>query len=175
MGKVSVKENKKIYQIIRESKGYTREQASDLIDGMEAYRLNKIENDAIPTPDEVFNMSKAYQAPELCNFYCANECRIGKETGAKELKFKDLSNIVLGMLNKLHSMDEQKDRLISISADGNVDDDELEEFYNIQVELSQMSELIDTLKKWTNKMINDGKIDEKRYEEVAKKHANLQK
>ena len=73
------------------------------------------------------------------------------------------------------SMDEKKDRLISISADGNVDDEELEEFYNIQVELNQMSELIDTLKIWTNKMIYDGKIDEKRYEEVAKKHANLQK
>ena len=142
---------------------------------MEPYRLNKIENEVTPTPDEVFNMSKAYKTPELCSYYCANECRIGKETNAKEIKIKDLSNIVLGMLNKLHAMDEKKEELISISADGDVDDEELEDFYNIQIELIQMAELIDTLKVWTDKMIYEGKIDEKKYKELQHKKANLLK
>ena len=61
MGKASVKENKKIYQLVREELNLTREAASELIDGMEPYRLNKIENEALPTPDEVYNMSKAYK------------------------------------------------------------------------------------------------------------------
>ena len=72
MGKASIKENKKIYQKLREECGYTREKASEIIDGMEPYRLNKIENEVTPTPDEVFNMSKAYKTPELCSYYCAN-------------------------------------------------------------------------------------------------------
>ena len=175
MGKASIKENKKIYQLIREEQNMTREAASEKIDGMEPYRLNKIENEATPTPDEVYNMSKAYKRPDLCSYYCANECRIGKETEAKELKIKDLSNIVLGMLNKLHTMDANKEKLISISADGDVDDDELEDFYNIQVELNQMAELIDTLKIWTNKMIYEGKIDEKKYKDLQNKKTNLPK
>ena len=175
MGKASIKENKKIYQLIREENELTREAACELIDGMESYRLNKIENEAIPTPDEVYNMSKAYKRPDLCSYYCANECRIGKETDVKELKIKDLSNIVLGMLNKLHTMDEKKEKLISISADGDVDDEELEDFYNIQEELKQMAELIETLKIWTNKMIYEGKIDEKKYKELQQKKSNLLK
>ena len=175
MGKASIKENKKIYQLIREELNMTREAASEIIDGMEPYRLNKIENEATPTPDEVYNMSKAYKRPDLCSYYCANECRIGKETDVKEIRIKDLSNIVLGMLNKLHTMDAKKEKLISISADGEVDDEELEDFYNIQVELNQMAELIDTLKIWTNKMIYEGKIDERRYKDIQSKKSNLQK
>ena len=79
------------------------------------------------------------------------------------------------MLNKLHAMDEKKEELISISADGDVDDEELEDFYNIQIELIQMAELIDTLKVWTDKMIYEGKIDEKKYKELQHKKANLLK
>lgn len=128
---------------------------------MESYRLNKIENDSTSTPDEVYNMSKAYKRPDLCSYYCASEYRIGKETDAKELKIKELSNIVLGMLNMLHTMDERKEKLISISADGDVDEEELEDFYNIQIEHNQMAELIDTLKLWTDKMIYEGKLMKK--------------
>lgn len=173
MGKVSVKENKKVYQVIREELGLTREQASELIDGMEAYRLNKIENDLVPTPDEVYNMSKAYKKPELCNHYCINECGIGREAERNEIQMKDLTQITLGMLNKLHTMDEKKDELISISADGNVDDEELEEFCSIQDDLTQMAELIETLKLWTEKMIYNGEINEEKYKKYKEKRANL--
>lgn len=48
----------------------TREQASEMIDGKEIYRLNKIENDVVPTLDEVYNVPKAYKKPKLCNHYC---------------------------------------------------------------------------------------------------------
>ena len=44
MGRVSVKKNKSIYQLIRENCGLTREKASDLMEGMTASRIEKIEN-----------------------------------------------------------------------------------------------------------------------------------
>lgn len=175
MGKASIKENKKIYQIVREELGLTREQASELIEGMEAYRLNKIENSFNPTPDEVFNMAKAYKKPELCSYYCANECRIGKEDNRHEIKVKDLSQIVLKMLDSLRTMNNAKDNLISITADGEIDDKELEEFCKIQEDLKLMQDNIETLKMWTDKMIYSGQINEEKYKKLMDKRSNLLK
>ena len=42
-------------------------------------------------------------------------------------------------------------------------------------ELNQMAELIDTLKIWTNKIIYEGKINEKKYKDLQSKKSNLLK
>ena len=42
MGRRSIKENKSVYQMIREDLGLTREKAGDLIDGMSAEKIEKI-------------------------------------------------------------------------------------------------------------------------------------
>lgn len=177
MGKKSIKENKKIYQELREELGYSRKDACDLDEmaGIPEYRLTHIEDQGNPTPEEVFMMSCAYKKPELCSWFCANECRLGKETNKSEIRIKDLSNIVLGMLNRLNTMEQTKDRLISITADGDISEDELEEFCTIQDELVKMSDLIETMRVWTEKMIYDGKINKEKYEKIKEKHHNSQK
>lgn len=104
MGRVSVKENKNIYQLRREELGLSREKASELLETMPAERIEKIESEkSLPHPDEVLLMSEAYKMPNLCNYYCANECPIGKQY-VPEIKIKDLSQIVLEMLASLNSM-----------------------------------------------------------------------
>ena len=105
MGKKSVKENKNMYYVYREKKGYTREQASEKMGFISASRIEKIDNEkSIAHPEEVLEMSKCYEAPEMCNLYCSHECPIGQEY-VPEIKAKDLSQITLEMLASLNSLE----------------------------------------------------------------------
>ena len=108
-------------------------------------------------------MAEKYKKPDLCNYYCANQCPIGQEY-VPEIKIKDLSQIVLEMLASLNAMNKRKDRLIEITADGKISDDELEDFLYIQEELERISITVETLQLWAEKMLVTGVIDEARYE-----------
>ena len=103
MGRISMKENKNIYHICREELGLSREKASELLEVI-PQRGEKIENDkSLPRPDEVLIMAEKYKVANLCNYYCANQCPIGREY-VPEIQIKDLSQIVLKMLASLNSM-----------------------------------------------------------------------
>ena len=164
MARVSTKENKNIYQLIREGLKLTRETASELLETIPPERIEKIENErSLPHPDEVLTMTEKYKCPNLCNYYCANQCPIGQEY-VPEIKIRDLSQIVLEMLASLNAMNKRKDRLIEITADGKISDDELEDFLYIQEELERISITVETLQLWAEKMLAAGVIDEARYE-----------
>ena len=156
MARVSTKENKNIYQLTREGLKLTREVAGELLESIPPERI-------LPHPDEVLVMAEKYKKPDLCNYYCANQCPIGQEY-VPEIKIKDLSQIVLEMLASLNAMNKRKDRLIEITADGKISDDELEDFLYIQEELERISITVETLQLWAEKMLAAGVIDEARYE-----------
>ena len=63
------------------------------------------------------------------------------------------------MLASLNSMAKKKERLIEITADGVIDNDELNDFIYIQEELERISITVETLQLWVEKMLADGKID----------------
>ena len=168
MGRVSKKENKTIYQLKREELGYSREKVAELTD-IEPFRIERIENEKInPDPWDVCAMAEAYKAPCLFNFYCANECPIGMKY-VPEVNIKDLSQVVLEMLASLNSMSKSRERLIEITVDGTIDNNELEDFVKIQKELERISITVETLQLWTEKMLATGKIDSKKYQELMKK------
>ena len=77
-----------------------------------------------------------------------------------EVKIKDLSQITLEMLASLNSMEKEKNRLIEITVDGQITDDEMGDFKKIQERLSNISMAIDSLQLWLQKSIADGKIQE---------------
>ncbi len=163
MARVSTKENKNIYQLTREGLKLTREEAGELLEIMSPERIEKIENErSLPHPDEVLLMSDKYKHPALCNYYCANQCPIGQQY-VPEIKVKDLSQIVLEMLASLNSMHKQKERLIEITADGVISDDELADFIHIQEELERISTTVETLQLWCEKMLDNGVIDLDQY------------
>lgn len=163
MGRVSVKENKNIYQLRREELGLSREKASELLETMPAERIEKIESEkSLPHPDEVLLMSEAYKMPNLCNHYCANECPIGQQY-VPEIKIKDLSQIVLEMLASLNSMNRKQERLIEITADGKIEGDEIKDFIHIQEELEKISITVETLQFWSEQMLANGAIDIEAY------------
>jgi len=169
MGRVSVKENKNIYQLRREELGLSREKASELLETMSAERIEKIESEkSLPHPDEVLLMSEAYKMPNLCNHYCANECPIGKQY-VPEIKIKDLSQIVLEMLASLNFMHKKQERLIEMTADGKIEGDEIKDFIYIQEELEKISIAVETLQLWSEQMMANDVIDIEAYNAYKKK------
>lgn len=166
MGRISKKENKNIYQIRREELELSRDKASELLEGIPPERLEKIENEkSIAHPDEVMLMAEKYKMPKLCNYYCSNECPIGKHY-VPEIKLKDLSQIVLEMLASLNSMNKNQERLIEITADGTIDINEIKDFINIQEELERISITVETLQLWTEQMLADNIINKEIYDEI---------
>ena len=158
MGRKSTKENKNIYQISREAQDLTREAAAEILDFMSSDRIEKIESEkSIPHPDEILAMADCYKNPSLCNYYCSHECPIGQEY-VPEVKFKELSQITLEMLASLNSLEKEKNRLIEITVDGAITEDEMKDFEKIQTQLNQISLVIDSLQLWVQKAIVDGKI-----------------
>lgn len=164
MGRRSTKENKNIYQLRREALGLTREAAGERMNGLPADRIEKIENERlVPHPFDILEMANGYRCPELCNHYCVNECPIGQKY-VPELHIKDLSQIVLEMVNSLNSLDKDKNRLVEIAVDGQISNDEIDDFIHIQKELERISITIGSLQLWVEKMLADGQIDPEEYE-----------
>ena len=164
MARKSTRENKNIYQRIREGLGLTREEASQLLVTMSPERIEKIENErSMPHPDEVLLMSDQYKQPSLCNYYCANQCPIGQQY-VPEIKVKDLSQIVLETIASLNAMQRQKERLIEITVDGKISGDELADFVHIQEELEKISIAVEPLQLWCERMLDTGAIDRTQYD-----------
>ena len=159
MGRKSTRENKNIYQLSREEAQLTRAEASEKLYISED-RIEKIEYEtSAPHPDEVLAMADCYRNPSLCNYYCSHECPIGQEY-VPEVKIKDISQITLEMLANLNVLSNNKDRLVEITVDGNISDDEMPDFLKIQEQLEKMSITIDSLKLWVESSISSGNIKE---------------
>ena len=168
MGRASKKANKNLYQQTREGLGLTREEASGLLAAMSPERIEKIENErSLPQPEEILLMADGYRRPDLCNYYCANQCPIGREY-VPRIERKDLSRIVLEMLASLNAMQKRQERLIEITADGAVSEDELRDFVQIQRELEKISVAVEGLQLWTERMAATGQIDEEQYQELQR-------
>lgn len=169
MGKVSVKENKSIYQLRREELKLTREDAAEVTD-MTPEHIEKLENGKVMIyPDDVTAMAAGYNAPYLCNHYCAKECPIGKKY-VPEITVKDLRQIVLEMLASLNSMQKRQERLIEVSVDNQINSDEVDDFVEIQAELEKISILVETLQFWAEQMVSEGRINVDDYNRSKEKH-----
>ena len=81
-------------------------------------------------------------------------------------EIEGIKEITVEMLASLASLDEQKVRFLQIARDGMVDDTELEDFVQIQKELEQISMAVEALQIWSERMIAEGKIDEKKYRKL---------
>ena len=161
-----------IYKEIRKKHDLTRndvcDKASLMNNPIQPERLERIENGKFPiTPDEVMLLAEIYGEPTLCNHYCSKECPIG-EKYVPEIKVKDLTQIVLEMLSSLNSMKKSQERLIEITADGVIDDDEIKDFVFIQKELEHISVTVEALQLWVEQMLADKKINIEKYNEIKK-------
>ena len=167
MGRKSTKADKNIYQKLREDCGLTRESAEEQLGYISADRIAKIESGkSFPHPDEVLTMAEKYGCLTLCNYYCANECAIGKKYVPEVKLNHNLSQIVLEILASLNSLQRSKERLIGISVDGKIEDSEVADFIAIQEELENISVTVKALQLWAEQKLIEGKINRSLYEQL---------
>ena len=150
MGRKSVKQNKTIYQQVRESCNLTRDDAADILT-ISAHRIYRIEDGSPIHPDEVCMMARVYNEPTLYNYYCSRECPIGKERKVCEIKNDNIFEILVNMNVCLTEAMAQRDRLMAILADGNITQNEEKEFDEIRKTLNSMLSTIESLKLWVEK------------------------
>lgn len=160
MGKVSTKDNKSIYQLAREERGLSRMDAAELMDeyGVTDYRLVRLESgETAMQPLDVFAMSRAYNKPELRNYYCTHECKIG-EVDAPQVKMdSSVHELLVNIVLSLEAVNTDKVRLMEILADGEVASHEAKEFEQIKIKLEQISMAVEALQLWCEKMENSEK------------------
>ena len=102
-------ETKTTFQEVRDELGLSRLEAANLIsevdNGKYGYldenKLVKIEHGTVKVqPDDVVALSKAYNRPELRNYYCCHQCSIGK-LDAPEVD--DANNVHMITVDKLYA------------------------------------------------------------------------
>lgn len=159
MGRKSTRENKTVYQIAREKEALSREAASELLEFMTDDRIDRIERElSYPNPDEVLKMSEVYKVPELCNHFCTHECAIGQKY-VPEITMAELPAIILSTIANLNAMKPLTDRLIEISSDGKISDDEISDFATIKARLDDVNRSVETLNYWVEKTICNDEIN----------------
>lgn len=152
MPRTSKMENKTPYQKKRENLKLSREDAARILDGISYERLYNIEHGkTAPTPEDILIMADGYKDPTLCNVYCSHHCRIGQQH-VPHVEVGELPGITLGIVAMLNRLDDMKNRLIEICADGGIDESEQEDFDEIQSNLEQLSLAVEALQLWTEKV-----------------------
>ena len=61
-------------------------------------------------------------------------------------------------------MQKKKERLIEITVDGHISEDEIADFVYIQNELEKISIAVETLQLWCERMLDTGVIDQQQYQ-----------
>lgn len=169
MGKQSKRENKTIYQLCREECGLTRDGASELMDGVSAARIEKFEYELQePTPYDILQMADCYKRPDLCNYYCSHKCAIG-DRYVPEVEPSELSSIILETIASLNDIQPLTDRLIQITRDGKITDDEIKDFALISKKLNDISLAVDALNLWVDKTTSENNINIKLLNEEMQK------
>ncbi len=156
MGRKSTKENKNMFQQVREINGYSREEAAEKMNNLvTADKLVHIEsNEDVAKPYDVVQMAKCYNSPELCNYYCSKICDIGKAT-VPVIELKELPSIVLSAIDTLNEINPLITRLVQISKDGVIEMDEKTDFVKIKKLLEELSLASDALNLWAEKNLKE--------------------
>lgn len=155
MGRRSIKENKNIYQEARDALDLSRTAVEDATNGvLSASRIEKIEKGTLNAhPEDVILMAEVYNKPELCNYFCTKECQIGEKYVPEVETVHDLPQITMELLSDLNALNRDKERIIDITADGKIAEDEREDFEVFRKHLDEMSLAIEALKLWVEKKI----------------------
>ena len=70
-----------------------------------------------------------------------------------------LTQIALEVLNSLNKLTKEKERLIEISVDGRISEDEIKDFARIRHELNSISATVDALQLWVSDTIAANGLD----------------
>ena len=128
----------------------SREKAAELC-GLSSPQLARYELGmaSIP-PESVCMMAEVYREPALRSYYCHYQCPIGK-IDVRPVYSEQLEGITLNILAEMNMLNKVKDRLIEIAADGQITEDEEEDFNKILQNLDGISQKAKELKVFAEK------------------------
>ncbi len=129
----------------------SREGAAELL-GVSVSSLADYElgNTKVVPVDKVVLMADLYNAPEIKNFYCTNECPIGEHTVHK-LEIAELDRLTIKVLSALRGIDSVKDKLIDIVADGVIAENEKPDLDAVLKALDEITIYSQELRLWAEK------------------------
>ena len=128
----------------------SREGAAEEL-GVDRTRLARIELGSVtPYPEEVLLMADIFRAPELKGNYCREMCPLGKGMPKIE-SHQDLDRIALKALCSFRKINEAKELLLDITADGVITEDEKPDLEKIITTLDEVNEITQNLKNWIRK------------------------
>ena len=108
------------------------------------------------TPPEVaLQMAEVYGDPALTARYCAEYCPIG-QVHAQTVEERDLAGAVLGLIKECNDVRTIRNRLIEITEDGIITEDEIPDFEWAMDELLDLERRITTLKLWAARHLPAG-------------------
>ncbi len=129
----------------------SREGASELL-GVSVSSLADYElgNTKIVPVDKVILMADLYNAPELRNYYCRNECPLGVHCVPK-LELAELDRLTIKLLSAFKNAAEIKESLLDIASDGVISQNERPLLEGIIEDLDEISTRTQELKLWAEK------------------------
>ncbi len=129
---------------------FSKEGAAELL-GVSVSTLSDYElglTKIIP-PDMVVKMASLYNAPELENYYCTEVCPLG--CGMPKVELENLDRIAIKALASFRKLDQTKEMLLDITADGVISDDERPDLAAILSNLEELESIAQNLKVWVKK------------------------
>lgn len=131
---------------------HSREGASELlgisVSTLAGYELGTVKS--MP-PESVVLMADLYNAPELKNYFCTNECPIGRASVA-QLEVAELDRLTVKLLASLRKVDDIKDNLLDITADGVIDTHETATLSDVLKSLDLISRHAQELKLYAERL-----------------------
>jgi len=110
--------------------------------------------------DKAVLMADLYNAPQLLNYYCLHECPIGCRQSLSD-EVLDVDRVTVKLLKNLRveDLNEIKEKLIDIAADGVISEEEKPEMREILKYLEELSKTISELKTIGSIALNGGAAD----------------
>ena len=127
----------------------SREGAADIM-SIDRGRLYRIESSIInPYPEEIRLMADLYNAPALENYYCTGMCPLG--VNIPKASVETLDRISLRALDAFRKVDNAKELLVDIVADGVIDESEKPQLDKVLGTLDELEQVAQGLKIWVKK------------------------
>lgn len=138
----------------------SREGAAELL-GVSVSSLADYElgNTKVIPVDKVVLMADLYNAPELMAWYCSSECPIGRAFPMPSSEISTVERTAMQLLRKLRQSDVQdvREKLIDITADGVISDDERVDLAEILDYLDGLIKAAGELRLIGSKVLNGGR------------------
>ena len=98
----------------------------------DAIKNTELELEKCMPVDKAVILADLYNAPNLLNFYCLNECPIGRVRPISD-KVQPIEKITVQLLKSLRvdQLEEMKNKLLDIAADGEITEDEVPDLAEI--------------------------------------------